>query len=503
MAHPKRDPAADRCGREPTSRRSARLARWRVGLITGSVAAVTACATSAPPARVIDPVALQTTATVKTVARQISVIQDGNSLPQAGREAVIQRLKDQGGAVHLQRQMAAMSTLSDVDLHAGNQAQLLVDGPATFKSMFQAIEQAKRLVLLESYIIEDEGLAQQLAALLIKKRSEGVEVAVIYDAVGSIGTDGNYFQRLKDSQVGVCQFNPLNPLDLSSYGRITHRDHRKILVVDSEVGFTGGINISSVYSLGSSGRSRRGSSASGGGGGGTDPKNGWRDTQLKIQGPAVAALEDLFRETWQKQACQGQLSAAAPRTAKPGSKGPHVIRVVPASPDEAENRIYRLLLTAIDVSQRNVYLTMAYFAPGDDMVDALCEAAQRGVDVRLVLPSVSDFAPVLHAGRSHYERMLKAGVKLYELQDAVLHAKTAVIDGVVSTVGSSNMDWRSFASNSEVNAVVMGEDFGDSMNAMFQGDLKASKPILLEEWQRRSWWQRSKERLANLFERMW
>jgi cardiolipin synthase len=146
---------------------------------------------------------------------------------------------------------------------------------------------------------------------------------------------------------------------------------------------------------------------------------------------------------------------------------------------------------------------MAYFAPGRDMIDARCEAAERGVDVQLVLPSVSDFTPVLHAGRSYYERLLRSGVKLYELQDAVLHAKTAVIDGVVSTVGSSNMDWRSFVGNNEVNAVIIGEDFGDSMTRMFRRDLEASEKITLEQWARRSPLQRAKETLARLFENWW
>jgi cardiolipin synthase len=176
---------------------------------------------------------------------------------------------------------------------------------------------------------------------------------------------------------------------------------------------------------------------------------------------------------------------------------------MPSSPTDAFNKIYALLLTAIDASQKSVYLTMAYFAPGRDMIDALCEAAERGVDVQLVLPSVSDFTPVLHAGRSYYERLLRSGVKLYELQDAVLHAKTAVIDGVVSTVGSSNMDWRSFVGNNEVNAVIIGEDFGDSMTRMFRRDLEASEKITLEQWARRSPLQRAKETLARLFENWW
>lgn len=162
-----------------------------------------------------------------------------------------------------------------------------------------------------------------------------------------------------------------------------------------------------------------------------------------------------------------------------------------------------MLLHAIDTSTTSVHLTMAYFAPGQEMIDALCEAAQRGVDVRLVLPSVSDFAPVLHAGRSHYQRLLEAGARLYELDDAVLHAKTAVIDGVVSTVGSSNMDWRSFVANNEVNAVVFGERFGAAMAEVFQQDLVRSTAVDAAQWAQRSLMQRAREALARLFERWW
>jgi cardiolipin synthase len=180
-----------------------------------------------------------------------------------------------------------------------------------------------------------------------------------------------------------------------------------------------------------------------------------------------------------------------------------MVRIVASSPDDDASRIYAMLLTAIDASQRSVYMTMAYFAPGEEMIDALCDAAGRGVDVQLVLPSKSDFSPVLHAGRSYYQRLLEAGVKIYELQDAVLHAKTAVIDGVVSTVGSSNLDWRSFTSNDEVNAVVFGEDFGDAMTRMFRQDQANSRRVTPEAWAERPLLQRTKETFARLLERLW
>jgi cardiolipin synthase len=162
-----------------------------------------------------------------------------------------------------------------------------------------------------------------------------------------------------------------------------------------------------------------------------------------------------------------------------------------------------MLLAAIDTAQRSIHLTMAYFAPGQDMIDALTDAARRGVDVQLVLPSVSDFAPVLYAGQSYYDHLLSAGVRIHELQHAVLHSKTAVIDGVVSTVGSSNLDWRSFSANNEVNAVVYGDDFGDTMQRMFEQDVAASREVTLERWRARSPWARVRELAARAFEAWW
>lgn len=425
------------------------------------------------------------------IAAQLEVTGPRGRLGRDQRARLIERIGREGGDSPLKRQLAAMADFGDVDLHAGNAARLLIDGPATFDAMFSAIARARSSILLESYIIDDAQIAQDLAALLLRKRAEGVSVAIIHDAVGSFGTDAGYFDALREAGVAVCAFNPLSPLRKRRYQDITHRDHRKILVVDRDVAFTGGINISAVYSSGSFGRKAR-----------APEQNGWRDTQIELRGPAAAALDDLVRDTWRSQHCE---PALPPPTGPVVGKdaGPHAVRIVPSSPDDGQNRIYTMLLTAIDAASRSVHLTMAYFAPGQDMVDALADAARRGVDVQLVLPSVSDFSPVLHAGRSYYQELLDAGVRIHELQDAVLHSKTAVIDGVVSTVGSSNMDWRSFVDNNEVNAVVFGEDFGDAMTRMFERDVAASQTIDAQTWRRRPLWPRLQERAARLLERWW
>jgi cardiolipin synthase len=488
----------------PPGRRGYPLAVAVAGLVASLLAAsLGACAVTTPAPRADLPPALSNggAPALRTVAREVEVIGHRGRLSAAERERLLQRIAAQGNATHVQRHLMAMATYGEVDLFAGNAAKLLIDGPQTFAAMFGAIEKARSTVLLESYIIEDAAIAQKLAALLARKAGEGVRVAVLYDAVGSIGTDKAYFEGLKKAGIAVCAFNPVNPIKSgrTGYWDITHRDHRKILSVDRQVAYTGGINISAVYSSGSFGE--RDSDAA------QVKKDGWRDTQVELRGPAVAALDELVRHAWAQQKCRDPLPPP-PVPPTPASKsatpaGPHIVRVIPSSPDDPYNRIYALLLTAIDTAQKSVHLTMAYFAPGAEMVDALCDAAQRRVDVQLVLPSVSDFSPVLHAGRSYYNRLLRCGVKLHELQDAVLHAKTAVIDGVVSTVGSSNLDWRSFVGNNEVNAVIVGDDFGDTMERMFQRDLAASEPITAEQWARRPLLQRSKETLARLFEVWW
>ena len=444
------------------------------------------------------PVAAGAAGALAPATRELAVVVEvagrGGRLNAAQRSQLLARLGQQGHASLLNRQLAALASVERIELQANNQARLLIDGPAAFDAMFKAIAMARQTVLVHSYIVDDSALAQRLAALLTRKVAEGVAVHMLYDAVGSIGTDQAYFDGLQASGVKTCAINPVNPLLRPGYWNIAARDHRKIISVDRRVGFTGGINISAVYSSGSFGRGGRQRARD-------NPREGWRDTQIALQGPAVAVLDDLVRQTWRDQGCEASLPPPAVEPARVA--GSQVVQILPSNAREPDGRFYRMLITGIDAAQKSIQLTMAYFAPGADMIDALCDAARRGVQVQLILPEHSDFAPVLHAGRSHYQRLLEAGVKLFELQDAVLHAKTAVIDGVVSTVGSSNMDWRSFSSNSEVDALVYGEDFGREMAAMFEADLRDSKQITLAAWSERPLLQRGKEWLARAFERWW
>lgn len=430
-------------------------------------------------------------ATRQTLAAQIAVQGSNGSQPAPARRELIAQLEAEGKPALLRHQLAVMAADGAVELIRGNDVRVLVDGPQTFDAIFAAIEKARRSIFIETYIVEDEGLAKKFADLLLKKRAAGVTVNLMFDAVGSIGTDEAYFDRLRAGGVHVCRFNPVHPLDRPGYWNITHRDHRKIIVVDTAVAFTGGINISRVYSSGSSpGRSGRPRAAA--------AEDGWRDTHMEMRGPAAHAFEKLVREVWRDQGCEGELPAPTAAAAPAGDK---VLRIIASSPDGRPSEIYRALLAAIDNARHSVHLTMAYFAPGEEMVAALAGAARRGVDVQLILPSMSDFTPVLNAGRSYYGQLLESGVKIAELQDAVLHAKTAVVDGVWSTIGSSNMDWRSLVDNNEANVVVLGEDFATEMTRVFERDLAQSQVITAEAWAARPLPQRVKEWFARLAER--
>jgi cardiolipin synthase len=394
----------------------------------------------------------------------------------------------------LERYGAVIESVSGSPLTSGNKVTLLIDGPATYAAMFKAMESARDHINIETYIIEDDETGRRFSDLMLKKQADGVQVNLIYDSRGSIGTPDPFFQRLRDAGIQVLAFNPVNPLKARKSWSVAHPDHRKILIVDGKVVFTGGINISSVYSSSPSGR-RRGSGVKPGK---TAPLP-WRDTDVQIEGPVVAEFQKLFLETWQLQK-----GAKLPeRKYFPDLKaaGKALVQAVGSSPGESNRLTFVLYVAAITFSERSLHLTNAYFVPDDQTVSALRDAARRGVDVKLVLPGSTDVSLTLNAGRYFYSRLLKSGVKLYERRDALLHAKTAVIDNVWSTVGSTNMDFWSFSSNDEVNAVILNKEFASEMEKMFAADIAASHEIRLEEWKRRPLLPRIQEWFAHRFKR--
>ncbi|WP_188568461.1 cardiolipin synthase [Undibacterium terreum] len=365
-------------------------------------------------------------------------------------------------------------------LIAGNKVTLLLDGPQTMTAMLDAIGKAKDHINLETYIFDEDELGMRFANLLMAKQREGVQVNIIYDSVGTLDTPEEFFTNMRNAGIHLMPFNPVNPLKRFGHWDLNNRDHRKVLIVDGSVAFTGGVNISKVYSSGSFFRSGSRSSS----------KAGWRDTHIKIEGPAVAALQLAFIEVWASQEA-GDLPDRKffPPLNPVGDK---LVRVLASQPD-GDYDIYKAYILAIQEAKKTIHITSAYFVPDVQMVRALCEAAQRGVEVQLILPGVSDNGIVFHAGRSFYSKLLESGVKIYQLQVSVLHAKTAVIDGAWSTVGSTNLDTRSFLHNRELNVIVLGDSFAQDMEKAFSDDLRGSKEITKQQWEDRPFGDKLKE----------
>jgi cardiolipin synthase A/B len=300
-----------------------------------------------------------------------------------------------------------------------------------------------------------------------------------------------FFEKMRQAKIGVCEYNPINPLRARIFNP-NHRDHRKLMVIDNEVALTGGINISRVYQRGSLAFWSKAASRE------KTTQAGWRDTHIEIRGPVVDRFRGLFMDTWRRQICPGIIKEESLPLAQP--QGDKLVRVIATSPADDRNLIYLELLSAIDHAEKSILVTMAYFVPDPEMIRALSEAAKRGVEVKLILADEGNYRFVFHAGRSKYTTLLAAGVQIYEWRHATLHAKTAVIDGVWSNVGSANLDWRSFLHNDEINAVVLGEEFAAQMQRQFEKDLALATPVTLGDWSRRDYGTRFKEFGARIFE---
>jgi len=423
----------------------------------------------------------------------------------------------------MKAQAALEESATGVPLIAGNKVQLLFDGPQTLTEMMKAISGAKLSINFETYIFDQDELGHKFADLLIQKQGEGVTVNVIVDAVGTIGVPAAFFDRMRASGVQVLVYNPVNPAKVRGNGwKVNNRDHRKMLIVDGKIGFAGGINISDTYAKSSPFRSRNRGGGGGFGSGGASgvgagsavgigsglggatpnaPKSpmdvGWRDTHVRIEGPAVQAMQWLFIRQWVSQDADDLRDA--PYFPTPVVAGDKAVRILGSEPG-GKFEIYKALLLALQEAKKSIHITCAYFVPDEQTLQALVDAARRGVDVQLVLPSMSDSGLVFHAGRAFYTPLLAAGVKIHELNLSVLHAKTAVIDGVWSTVGSTNLDTRSFLHNSEMNVIVMGDAFGLEMENAFREDLRNSTEITRQAWEDRSISVRLKEWLARLWD---
>ena len=423
---------------------------------------------------------------------RVAVESAGGPLSAAQSKVVLDRLRAGGKPTSIfDRHLAFEEAVAGTPLVTGNRVTLLIDGPDTYKAMFHAIAGAHDHINLETYILEDDETGQQFANALIAKQRAGVQVNLMYDSVGSRNAGREFFQQLRDAGVRTLAYNPVNPLVAKAGWDVNERDHRKLLVVDGRTAFVGGVNISSVYRGGSfskpSTRTAR-----------TGKALPWRDTHLQIDGPVVADLQRLFIDTWTQQ--QGDPLPPRRYFPKLVPQGDDVVRAIGSSPNDAYSLIYATLISAIDSAESEILITTAYFVQDPQLMTALKAAVARGVKVTLLLPSETDSKLVLHAGRASYTELLEAGIRIHERKGALLHSKTALIDGVWSTIGSTNLDWRSFLHNMEVNAVILGPAFGRQMRTLFDRDLAESTEVTLEAWRHRGITPRIREALSKAWE---
>ncbi|MFW5854775.1 MAG: phospholipase D-like domain-containing protein [Thermodesulfobacteriota bacterium] len=374
-------------------------------------------------------------------------------------------------------------------LYSGNQVRLLIDGPMAYEAMFKAMRNATHHIHLETFILEDEEIGQEFAEILIERRQAGVEVRMVYDAFGILNAEDAFFDRLREHGIQTYKFNPLDPTENLQVWQMNERHHRKILVVDGRVAFAGGMNISSVYTHTSFSPPM----------GMSKLKDRWRDTHLRLDGPVVAQLQTLFLTLWAKLHETAPLAGPEyfPDLAPAGSK---LVRVVVSAAGDEEVDIYKVFLAAFHQAESRIWITQGYFSPDQRFLNVLKNAARRGVDVRLLLPGATDSWITISSSRAHYSELLKAGVKIFERKDALQHAKSAVVDGIWSTVGSSNLDYRSFLHANEANVVIYGSEFASRMEDMFRADQKENVEITPADWKKRSLIQRSAEILGSMFD---
>jgi len=362
----------------------------------------------------------------------------------------------------------------------GHRCQFLRDGAETYPAMLAAIAGARHTVHLETYILADDTVGRIFAGALLERARAGVRVRVLYDAVGSLGLADDYLALLRDGGVAVLAYRPLRLG--RSLRRLSRRNHRKILVVDGAVGFTGGLNISLDYAT----------PAIGG--------KGWRDTHLRVTGPLVADLERMFWEVWHHEG--GQPYRRRPADARETVAGPETSwATVVENTFGKRSSIRREYLAAMTAARTSIYIANAYFVPDRGTLKALLRAARRGVDVRLLVPERSDVPIVLAASQHCYRRLLDAGVRIFEWPDVHMHAKTAVVDGAWSVVGSFNLDYMSLRQNLELIVEILDSRFGHIMQREFVRDLAPCSEVELERWKRRGWWRRLASWIAYRFRR--
>lgn len=365
-----------------------------------------------------------------------------------------------------------------IRLADGSRVQLFKDGEA-LRAAYEAIQRAKKRICLEVYIFADDTTGHAFGELLAAKALEGVKVYCIYDSFGSFGVQQLWkekppiFEKMRRSGVRLAEFHPGRPWEGRFGWRPLNRDHRKLLVVDDDIGGLGGLNVGGEYAgswvVQSSAREC----------------DLWRDNAIGIVGPSSKHLLQSFANTWRYVHTGGRIRRAEYH--HPLGEGDFGLL---ASVPTMNSRLKPSLTELLKGARQSIELTMAYFAPPDDLIDVLVKKARRGVRVRLMLPGRCDVELLVTAARSFYDTLLHAGVEIYERQAVILHAKTMCIDHEYTVLGSTNLDYRSIEYNLELSALVKSKEFGEQMHALFENDVRFARRITMKEWRKRPFFDR-------------
>ena len=370
-----------------------------------------------------------------------------------------------------------MHALTGAPLTDGNRVEILRNGVQFFPSMLAAIRSAKRTINLEFYIYWDGEIGRQFAEALAERARAGVDVKVILDAVGSSTMSMNLIEFLSRNGIDLEWYHPLRWYTLS---RFNHRTHRKLMIVDGRVGFSGGVGIADNWL------------------GDADSQDHWRETVVRVEGPVVTQMQFAFMDNWVKS--RGELLTGLDYFPEVERAGHHLTQVIKSSPSEGSSTVKLMYVISIVSATKSIYISNAYFVPDKDTIRALEGAVRRGVDVRVIVPGEHTDVPIVRqASRMHYDYLLRRGIRIFEYQPTMMHAKTMAVDGIWSTIGSSNFDERSFRLNDEVNVNVYDEAIATQMETMFFEDLARSREITLRRWFKRPAMERVKEKLASMF----
>jgi cardiolipin synthase len=371
----------------------------------------------------------------------------------------------------------SMGVLLGPALVDGNRTETLLNGDQIFPSMLQAISSARETINFETYIYWSGRVGQSFADALSERARAGVKVHILVDWVGSQKMDQAQLQQMRDSGVDIRRYHPLHWYSLD---RVNNRTHRKLLIVDGRIGFTGGVGIGDEWS-----------------GNAQDPEH-WRDTHFRIEGPAVAQMQAAFADNWMK--VSGVVMHGQAYFPPLEAKGGQLAQVFKSSIDGGAESIHLMYLAAIAASRESIDLSMAYFVPDEIALQTLEAAMKRGVKVRIIMPGPhTDSALVRRASRALWGRILAGGAEMYEFQPTMFHCKVLIVDGLWTSVGSTNFDPRSFRLNDEANLNIYDRDFARRQRTDFEADLKRSRRITYEEWLNRPWKERAWERFVALF----